>query len=391
MTRTVSLDGRQAAFSEVADAFREAGCPDWAAFAFVDTSADFADDKGYEIHQVTKGKNPRTVKRRKLPGGRYDYREMDEEKADDPHRKTANDIVSALRESRQEYADDPHLHLHTGSSSEADSRINDMMRAIPDDQAKAIWDHVKKIDPYIHELAMRDSEHVPDVSDRINLWTNLSGVSRSSYRIAKGIDPDVGDTRRPGKINPILDAMVKDQVESKDRNRSQAANHAMLDWLQENGHGRLANQISQNWSHTDWMGKYRSMADDVSEHMKALAVHHDLARVRMTDVPVVSEDRGLGSVETAKRVRELFSRLGLKGMSVTSSGGGHTQIRIPQRQDAARYDVREQHWQQVADPANVSNQHDRDKVKAILAMAFPNHDNRSDSMRDRFDFKWIIS
>lgn len=87
-------------------------------------------------------------------------------------------------------------------------------------------------------------------------------------------------------------------------------------------------------------------------------------------VEVVSIDRYIPRKEQARLARRLFRDLELKGISVTT----------PSYSMAQAVDVRLPHRSGVMER----------KVRAILSKAFPNHDDRSDSRTDHFDYCWSI-
>lgn len=134
-----------------------------------------------------------------------------------------------------------------------------------------------------------------------------------------------------------------------------------------------------------------TQSDDL--HAKAIQLRAQLAAVRLSDVPVVYAVRsGTTRKELAKLTRQLFSRLGLRGISVRAPNYSMAQsidITLPGRRDF----VTDQ-WGMAVDwandPAAMANREAERKVHAIMARAFPNHDNRSDSQTDYFDYKYSI-
>jgi len=92
--------------------------------------------------------------------------------------------------------------------------------------------------------------------------------------------------------------------------------------------------------------------------------------VDLSNVPVMETDRHISLKRQAALTRELFKQLGLKGISV----------RAPDHANASSVYV-------VFPPGNKEAY---EKVKAILNVAFPNHDNRSDYASDYFDFCWSV-
>ena len=122
----------------------------------------------------------------------------------------------------------------------------------------------------------------------------------------------------------------------------------------------------------------------------AEAVHEAIAAVDLAKVPVVCTDRRTPRKDQAAIARKLFRSLGLKGISVTTPNHSMAQavdIRIPRRQDVV-LDAAGQIADRSNDPALTGNWAARLKVEAILAIAFPNHGDQSDSLTDYFDYKW---
>lgn len=139
----------------------------------------------------------------------------------------------------------------------------------------------------------------------------------------------------------------------------------------------------------------------------ALYVQHPvagLAGVNEAAIPVMSRDRSIPRKEQAALARKLFKQLGLKGISVTAPNYSMAQsvnVNLP------RIPVQDSDF--VCDGVDYSNHSYSDmpadcrarqisranyaaemKVGEILARAFPNHDDRSDSMTDYFDYCWSI-
>lgn len=100
-----------------------------------------------------------------------------------------------------------------------------------------------------------------------------------------------------------------------------------------------------------------------------------IVAVDVTRIPVMSADRTIPRKEQAALARKLFKQLGLRGISVTAPNYSMAQsvdVRLPETGDRERdMSIEEQ-------------------VREILAIAFPNHDNRSDSQSDHYDYKWSI-
>lgn len=127
--------------------------------------------------------------------------------------------------------------------------------------------------------------------------------------------------------------------------------------------------------------------------------------VILDDVPIMATDRGIPRKEQAALARSLFKSLGLKGISVTTPNYSMAHVvdvdlpRLPAAVDDLVLNGRDyQHetYSNMPDdvPAkmkNVARHKASKKIEAILAMAFPNHDDRSDLHQDYFDHKWSIS
>ena len=130
---------------------------------------------------------------------------------------------------------------------------------------------------------------------------------------------------------------------------------------------------------------------NLSETEKALALHSALARVDVATVAVVTTERVGDRKRLAALARGVFSKLGIKGISVTAPNYSMAQsvdVRLPKRSD---YKM-ENAWDVAADcPARSANNEAHDKVEAILLAAFPGTDNRSDYASDYFDYKWSIN
>lgn len=163
-----------------------------------------------------------------------------------------------------------------------------------------------------------------------------------------------------------------------------------LDWLEDHDFDRLTQALRHQFSR---LGNPRyfahfcaDLAGRVREHFKALALHEALRQVDLDAVPVSSGDRRIPRKQQAKMARALFSRLKLKGISITApsySMASSVHVNLPQRFDAIDL--------QGTDVCRVANREALRKVEEILSRAFPNHDDRSDTQTDYFDFCWSIS
>lgn len=126
---------------------------------------------------------------------------------------------------------------------------------------------------------------------------------------------------------------------------------------------------------------------------KTLTGHAQIEAVDLATVPAVCTDRRIPRKQQAALARKLLRSLGVAGISVTTptySMAQSVEVCVPRRGD---YTVRHPDggvdWQH--DPAARANNAAVAKVEAILAKAFPNHDNRSDGMTDHFDYKWSMT
>lgn len=136
------------------------------------------------------------------------------------------------------------------------------------------------------------------------------------------------------------------------------------------------------------------MTSDTVEHAKAVRVLAALKEVNELRIPVVCRDRFIPRKEQARLARELFKKLGIKGVGVRVSTGAKcitVHVRVPQMIHAACPPGEK--WSQhdtKACEACIYRRYALDKLAEILGRAFPQHDDRSDSQSDYFDFKWFI-
>ncbi len=145
-----------------------------------------------------------------------------------------------------------------------------------------------------------------------------------------------------------------------------------------------------------------SVATAKSSHEKADQLQDALAKVSETEIPVMSRDRHIPRTEQAKLTRELFKRLGLKGISVTTPNYSMAQsvrVSLPKLEIHCP-----NYWPHGGDychhgyvdeslvcPTCRENRRIREKIEEILARAFPNHDDRSDTQKDYFDYCWSVN
>jgi hypothetical protein len=138
---------------------------------------------------------------------------------------------------------------------------------------------------------------------------------------------------------------------------------------------------------------------------KVSALYARLAAIDPAAVPVVCTDRHVARKYQATLARELFKALGLKGISVTTPNYSMAHVvdvsipSLPHLPGDYLYDGRNYENDSYSDmpaavPARAKSlaRHAASlKVGEILAYAFPNHDDRSDSQSDYFDSCWSIS
>src|SRR5262249_54112836 len=157
---------------------------------------------------------------------------------------------------------------------------------------------------------------------------------------------------------------------------------AALDRLREAGHDGLADALAQQWV-GDISPELKAMkaeytAEQIPLHFAALTLHEALERVDLGAVPVVSADRHIPRKEQAALPGQLFRSLGLAGISVTAPDYAFAQdvdVNMPYRHDFAG----------DGDPVWQANQRARERLRNILSVAFPNHDDRSNAITDDFD------
>jgi hypothetical protein len=127
----------------------------------------------------------------------------------------------------------------------------------------------------------------------------------------------------------------------------------------------------------------------------------NLAQDEKLIVPVMSVDRFISRKEQARLVRELFKRLGIRGLSVTApnySMASTVHINLPNfHADFTGYaEFQNETWScipsscpvKICDKARCAC---RTALDSILLRAFPNHGDRSDVQSDYFDSCWSIS
>ena len=117
--------------------------------------------------------------------------------------------------------------------------------------------------------------------------------------------------------------------------------------------------------------------------------------VDLAAVPVMTKERHIARKEQAALARKLFKKLNIIGVSVTTpthSMASTVDIRLPREQeDMTGFEDKTYSELPGDHPVRLGlgrRGAAREKLAAILGVAFPNHDDRSDSMTDYYDRKW---
>ena len=132
------------------------------------------------------------------------------------------------------------------------------------------------------------------------------------------------------------------------------------------------------------------------------ALYAQINAIDLSSVPVMSRDRMIERKEQARLARDLFRRLGLRGISVTAPNYSMAQsvhVRVPNSPHPGFAGFEQfEHDTYSTMPAEVpAKQHMRahyaasEQLEKILEAAFPQHDNRSDYQTDHFDYCWSIN
>lgn len=144
------------------------------------------------------------------------------------------------------------------------------------------------------------------------------------------------------------------------------------------------------------LGKYHlrqsGLGDKVKDHLTALELHETLAKIDLLKVPVQRIPRAFPRKDRAALLRRLFKTLAITGVGVTTptySMARTVDIKIPRRCDHVL--LEDDGSLSRDDPARVANYRAEQKIEAILLVAFPNHDDRSDSSSDYFDDCWHVN
>ncbi len=126
-----------------------------------------------------------------------------------------------------------------------------------------------------------------------------------------------------------------------------------------------------------------------------------LGAVRLDSVPVFHVPRSLPRKEQAALARQLFRRLGLKGVSVTTPNYSMARVVDVHNPEPAHPGwLGSEQWQHEsyadipesvpARMASLLRYHAAERVKMLLGHAFPSHDDRSDSQTDYFAACWSV-
>ena len=127
--------------------------------------------------------------------------------------------------------------------------------------------------------------------------------------------------------------------------------------------------------------------------------------VNMACIPVMSTERCIPRKEQAKLARQLFKQLHIKGISVTAPNYSMAQsvdVRLPeiQREDGDLFlngvSYENGTYSDMPDDVPAKAKHRakweaQKRIELILARAFPNHNDRSDSQSDYFDYCWSVN
>ena len=133
---------------------------------------------------------------------------------------------------------------------------------------------------------------------------------------------------------------------------------------------------------------------------KIVGLYSWIETINLRMLPVMTRDRSISRKEQAKLARDLFKRLGLKGISVTVPNYSMAQsvhVSVPRlpREDGDFMGYETETFSDMPEtlPGKIKmRQHGKatDKILAILQVVFPEHTDRSDSQSDHFDYCWSI-
>lgn len=131
--------------------------------------------------------------------------------------------------------------------------------------------------------------------------------------------------------------------------------------------------------------------DNAARLALAHSVHAALFAVNVKELEAVTFDRSIPRKQQAALLRKAFALLGVKGISVTTPNYSMAQsvhVFVPCRND---YKMDTLGYVIEGDEARAQNNKTLDRVREILAVLFPAHDNRSDSQTDYFDYCWSVA
>lgn len=105
--------------------------------------------------------------------------------------------------------------------------------------------------------------------------------------------------------------------------------------------------------------------------------------VTLRDISPISYERNGNRVARAREVRKFFKELGIKGCSVTA----------PNYSMASTIEIRSPRFQYVPENPTLNSRNTRIRtlLETVLIAAYPNTQNRSDSMTDYYDSCWSIN
>ncbi len=131
-------------------------------------------------------------------------------------------------------------------------------------------------------------------------------------------------------------------------------------------------------------------------------IYDTIHAVNLALVPIVATDRCIPRKEQAAKARQLFKRLGIKGISVTTPSYSMAQvveIELPDEPHPGWIGFEEYEYRTYSDmPAHVPakaamlrRSRAAKHIEEILAVAFPAHIDRSDYVTDYFDYCWSVN
>lgn len=145
--------------------------------------------------------------------------------------------------------------------------------------------------------------------------------------------------------------------------------------------------------------KYEMNEQERIENEKAIELHSQLNKIKESDLIPYAIKRNSDRKEFAKAVRSLFKKLGLKYISVTTpnySMASSIDIILPKRPQTYNYYKMNLRWEdeetlREKDYALTMNRQASKYINYILNSCFPTKNDRSETMTDYFDFKYMVS